>query len=88
MRVNCPLTLDQVISIESENFKKYKDNAYLEYEYRPESHEYTLIALEKSTNRGAIFDTRFDFVDVMYTECNEEIKIKNPPPIDGIWNKY
>ncbi|MEK7526548.1 MAG: hypothetical protein AAB546_03655, partial [Patescibacteria group bacterium] len=58
-RLHCPKTLDELISIEDRKFKKYLIDSSLYYEYRPETHEYTLIALKKNSERGVIFDPRF-----------------------------
>lgn len=93
-RKNCSRSLNELINIESEKFVPYLATSSFRYEYRPQTHSYTLIALEKSMNRGAIFDPRlenlegygYDFVNITYKVCNGKVIINNPPPIEGIWN--
>jgi len=95
-KIHCPKNLSELISIQDKDFKKYLTTAHLFYEYRPETNQYTLIALEKGGKRGVIYDPRFegrkdygyggDFSEITYNSCSGKIEINYLPPFDGLWN--
>lgn len=97
-RKNCPEDIQGVIDIESDNFRALTSGTILNYRYYPETHEYSLVVIEKDTRKGVIFDPRLqkrkdygyggDFFDIKASVCNEKYEIIAPPPFFGPWKNF
>lgn len=100
-RNHCPKIVQDIISIEPDNFTKLTENAHITYQYYPETNEYTLIVRNNNLwvngYRVAIFDPRLatvknygngvDFFDADVAWCNGKYILTNPPPFPGPWDK-